>query len=335
MDKSGVLKILYVLDILKRTDETHPVNSREIIRKLEAEGLKAERKSIGNYIRILRDEMHYSIYLSENRDLGWYMTDQEFEDYELKMLVDAVASAKYLTVRDSRKLIDKLLKMATVSGRQIIKSTMFMEESLKLEDKKFTIKYDTVMRAIADRKQIRFFYADIGDDGRKQMKRDGARYQISPYYLGVWGDEYFVLANTAPHDNTGFYRVEMMEDVEIAEETVRPFSEIEGLKDIGRHGRTLGDYIKESIHLWSGDVKDIKISGSNHLRREVMKKFGNRLMFQNQGDGRFAVYVRVSDREGFYQWISRFGSSMKIESPEECVEKHKKFLQKAIDQYVI
>ena len=108
MAESGVLKILLVLDILKRTDEYHPINSTQIIEALEKQGLKAERKTIGKYIQVIRDEMGYDIVLCDNKNLGWYMCDQEFEDYELKMLADSVASAKFLSVDNSRKLIKKI-----------------------------------------------------------------------------------------------------------------------------------------------------------------------------------------------------------------------------------
>ena len=119
MIESGVLKILLVLDILKRTDEHHPVNSTQIIEELQKKGLKAERKSIGKYIQILRDEMNYDIVLCDNKNLGWYMCDQEFEDYELKMLADSVASAKFLSAANSRKLIKKIENLATKDGERI------------------------------------------------------------------------------------------------------------------------------------------------------------------------------------------------------------------------
>lgn len=333
MADSGVLKILYVLDILKRTDEFHPINSTQIIEALAKEGLSAERKAVGKYIKALTEEMGYDIVLCENKNLGWYMRDQVFEDYELKMLVDAVAATKCLTVSNSRNLIRKICGIATKEGNRIIKSTMVMDDTLKLVDAKFAVKFDTVMRAIADHKQIRFQYEEVTAGNKKVAKRGGEFYQISPYYLGVWKEEYFVVANTAPYTNTSHYRIEMMKNLEVTNEPARPMSEVDELKGIGQNGRTFGDYIKETINLRSGIVKDIKISGINHLRREVMKKFGNAISFHDQGNERFSVYVNVADSEGFYQWMAQFGCNMKIEGPAECVDRYKKFLQETLMQY--
>lgn len=333
MASSNVLKILFVLELLKKTDELHPINSTQIIEELKKEGLQAERKSIGHYIRILSEEMHYDIFLSDNKNLGWYMTSQEFEEYELKILVDAVNSAKFISAEKTKELRDKLLNQATKEGKRIIKSGMVMEDSLKLADAQFAIKFDTVMRAIADRKQIRFQYQELGPNNKPLVKKNGEFYTITPYYLGVWGHEYFLVANTAPHNNVSFYRVEMMKNIEIADQKARPMSEIDELKDIGKKGRTFGDFIKENINLRNGTVKKIKLSGTNAMQREVVKKFGKNISFRAQGTERFVATVDVVDSEGFYQWLAQFGNKMRIENPAESIEGFKQFLLDTLEQY--
>lgn len=333
MASNNVLKILYVLELLKGTDEYHPINSSQIIEELEKYGLKAERKSIGNYIRILKEELQYDIILSDNKNLGWYMVGQEFEDYELKMLVDAVNSAKFITANNTRKLRKKILNLATKEGKRIISAGMIMEESLKLVDTKFAVKFDTVMRAVADCKQIRFQYQELGANNKKVVKKNGEYYQISPYYLGVWGHEYFVVANTGKYDNVSFYRVDMMKNVEVTEKAIRPMSEVDELKDIGKNGRSFADFIKEIVNLKNGKVRTVKISGMNQLQREVTKKFGNNISFRSQEEGRFVARVDVAESEGFYEWIAQFGNKMKIESPKEFVEGYKRFLLDALGQY--
>lgn len=333
MVSSNVLKILFVLEMLKRTDEQHPINSRQIIEELNKMGLTAQRKSIGNYIRILRDELDYDIVLCDNKNLGWYMVGQEFEDYELKILVDAVNSAKFITADKTRELRKKILNLATKEGKRVISSGMVMDESLKLSDNKFVIKFDTVMRAIANKTQVRFQYQELSANNRLKVKKDGEYYTISPYYMGVWGHEYFVVANTSPHDNVSFYRVEMMKNVQETNQKSRPIGEVQELKGIGKGGRTFGDFIKENINLRNGTVKNIKISGINMVQREVTKKFGNGISFRTKDSEHFITSVDVADSEGFYQWIAQFGNNMRIEAPKECVESFKRFLLDTLNQY--
>ena len=333
MAESGYSKIIAVLDILKRTDESHPVTSNQIIASLKKKNLHAERKSIGRYIRMLREELNYDIVLCENRNLGWYMRDQDFEDYELKMLADWVASAKFLSMDDSRKLIKKIQNLATKEGERIIEDTLVIDESMKITDSMFAIKFDAIMRAIADKKKVSFKYTDWGPGNKRVPRKDGKTYVISPYYLGVWGYEYYVVANTDPYDNVSVYRVELMDSLETLQDKSRRMDEISELTGIGENGREFIDFIKESVNLKFGEPRSIKISGINHLRNEVMKKFGNKLLFRDQGADRFSVYVNASDSRGFYEWIAQFGANMKIEHPKDCIEKYKRFLAETLEQY--
>ncbi|MBQ6994333.1 MAG: hypothetical protein IJN64_07595 [Lachnospiraceae bacterium] len=126
MAENNKLKILYILDIMKKTDENH--------------------------------------------NLGWYMIDQDFEDFELKILADSVAAARFLTLEDSNKLIRKIKKLATKDGESIIKLTTNVDEAIKIADAKFKIKYDTIMRAIAEHKQIRFQYYELSAGNKKVLE---------------------------------------------------------------------------------------------------------------------------------------------------------------------
>ena len=326
------LKIIYLLDIMRKTDERHPINSTEIIQELGKYGISAERKAIGRDIHALQDA-GYEIIMAENRNDGWYMINQAFEDYQLKMLVDAVASAQFLTIKDTRELVKKIKGMATKEGERIIDSSLVIEDSLKLRDNGFAIKFDTVMRAISDQKQIRFQYLEEAPGNKRCARKNGKIYQATPYYLGVWSHEYFVVANTNGYDNTSHYRIEMMTNLEMTDQKVRPMSEVQGFKEIGRHGRTFGNYIKESVNLWSGKTVSIKLSGINHLKREVIKKFGRDIMFRDEPDERFSVNIDVAEGEGFYQWLAQFGKNIKIESPDKCIDEYKEFVKAALDQY--
>lgn len=330
---SNVLKIIFVLEMLKKTDELHPVNSTQIIDELKKKGLHAERKSIGKYVKILSEEMGYDIFLSENKNLGWYMTGQEFEEYELKMLVDAVNSAKFLTPKKTKELRNKLLNLATGEGRRVISAGMVTEDSLKLADGQFDLKFDTIMRAIADHKQIQFQYQELVANGHKVDRKNGEKYIVSPYYLGVWGHEYFVVANTKPYDNVSFYRVEMMKNVTTLKEAARSMAEITELKDIGRRGRSFGDFIKENINLWNGPVKRVHLSGENSVQREIFKKFGKDISIRAKGDNRFLAGIEVADSRGFYEWLAQFGNRMRIEEPAECIQGFKQFLLETLEQY--
>ena len=124
-----------------------------------------------------------------------------------------------------------------------------------------------------------------------------------------------------------------MTNLEMTDQKAHPMSEVQEFKEIGRHGRTFGNYIKESVNLWSGKTVSIKLSGINHLKREVIKKFGRDIMFRDEPDERFSVNIDVAEGEGFYQWLAQFGKNIKIESPDKCIDEYKKFVKAALDMY--
>ena len=256
MAENSKLKILYILDIMKKSDEKHPLNTTDIKEKLKSYGISSERKSISRDLQCLEDA-GYTIVKCENHNDGWYMADQDFEDYELKMLVDSIAAAQFLTVDDSRRIIKKLKKLATRDGERLIDATMIMDDQMKLLDKKFKFKFDTIMRAIADNVQISFQYRDR-DSSAKKLKYDGYVYNVSPYYIVLNNNEYYMLANSKRNNNITFYRIEMMENVNPLEEKSRPAKEIEELKNIGSN-KSIGDFLRESVHFWSGDSVSVTL----------------------------------------------------------------------------
>ena len=333
MAENGKLKILYLLDIMRKTDKDHPLNTPQILAKLNEKGVSAERKAIKRDLDALT-EAGYKIEKDTNHNDGYYMDSQSFNDAELKLLADAVASAKFLTVKESKELIDKIKSLASKEAEKVIKANIFMDDSFKMTDSEFVNKCMVIIKAIAEHKQIKFRHETLGAKNKRVEKWEGYFYKATPYYMGMWGPEYFVIANTTGHSNVSSYRLEMMADVEMIDEPATPMSKVDDLKGIGKGGRTLGNFIKETIRLQPGnETHSIKISGNNSVRIEVLKKFGNNIMIRDLPGDRFSVNLDVKDSEGIFQWLAKYGSNVKLEWPEEDVEKYKAYLQAILAQY--
>lgn len=335
MAESSKLKILSILEIMKKTDEFHPLNAAQIADKLLDYGITAERKSIVRDLDRLEDA-GYSILRCENHNLGWYMTDHEFEDYEIKMLVDAVAAAKFLTIEDSRRLIGHIrTALATQEGERLIDATMVMDSAIKIKDRQFKHKFDTVLRAVAAKRQIRFQYQELAPGNQLRPRKQGYFYQVSPYFLVLNDDdydEYFVIGNVSRYDTAAHFRVELMTNLEVTDQPIRPIREIEGLKEIGK-GKTIADYVRETVHMWHGDVTSVTLNGINACRYHVIKRFGHDIYMQDDGEERFIARVMVTDGDGFYQWLASYGPNVTITAPEEMRVKYKDYLMKTIQNY--
>ena len=261
MTEKNKLKVLYILEMMKKTDENHPLNSSQIIAKLKAQQIEVERKSIGRVLNSL-EEAGYSIIKCENHNLGWYMLDQEFENYEVKLLADMVANANFLTLKDSRRLIKKLKGLATMDGEKMIDATIHMDQSMKKQDGKFKFNYDTIMRAIVGGKKIRFQYYESSSGNKKTLRKDGRFYQVSPYYMILVDSQYYLIGNMEKYNNPVNFRIELITNLEITDEKIRPMKEVELLNKIGSY-YTIGDYIRESVHMWSGEATSVHLQQNN------------------------------------------------------------------------
>ena len=105
--KMKLLRIMQIL--LERTDENHIMSATDLLEALEEYGITAERKSIYSDIETL---IFFGLDIVQQRgaNSGYYIASREFEMPELKLLVDAVQSSKFITSKKSSELIAKLEK---------------------------------------------------------------------------------------------------------------------------------------------------------------------------------------------------------------------------------
>ena len=322
-------KLLYILERLRKTDEQHPVNTNELIAYLAEKGVTAERKSVARDIAALR-EAGYSIILCDELKRGYYMTDQLFEDYELKIIADAVSGAKFITYDDSVSIIDKLCEMASPTGEEIIKEHTFVDEKIKSKNKKVRFNIDRVITAIKTGKRITFQYFEIAPDGKMQLKRDGHVYEISPYYLCWDDDSYFLIGNSKSHDHLIHFHVEMMTNVEITRTQIRPRNEIEEL----RGNFSIGEYLRRSVNMYGGESVRLVLECSEKIAKDVRSEFGEEIRTFPVGENRFRTDVYAAEGEGLIRWLMQFSAEdLKVVSPENIKEEIKERSKKLFNLY--
>ena len=309
-------KLLFILERLRKTDEQHPVNTNELIAYLAEKGVTAERKSVARDVAALRDA-GYSIILCDEYKRGYYMTDQLFEDYELKIIADAVSGAKFITYEDSSSIVDKLCELASPTGEEIIKNHTFIDEKIKSKNKKVRYNIDKVINAIKNGKRITFQYFEFAADGKMQLKRDGHIYEISPYYLCWDNDSYFLIGNSKSHDHLIHFHVEMMTNVEVTKIPIRPESEIVEL----RGSFSIGEYLRRSVNMYGGESIKITLECSDKIAKNVREEFGEDIITKPIGENRFITDVRAAEGEGLIRWIMQFSAEdIKVISPESICE---------------
>ena len=329
MAGNSKLKLLYILDIMKKTDEFHPMNSTQIAARLESYGIAAERKSIARDLACLEDA-GYSIIKCTDHNQGWYMTDQTFEDYELKILCDAVGAATFLTDKDSRELIGKVRGLATVEGEHLISATSTFDPAVKTDDRSNKRKIDTVIRAIKSRKKILFQYFQEGPGGEKTLRRDGHIYCLSPYYLVLNDGQYFLIGTLDSHpDNLTHFRLEMLTSLSVTDLQAR------NPDSVREHGQNfeLGAYLRRSLNMWAGERVQVKLRCDNYIRDIIRMRFGKQVLMVDDGPDHFTVVVEAADNMGLYQWLARHGTRLTVVAPEQVRNHYIEFLRNVLEQY--
>ena len=328
MAENSKLKLLYILDIMKKTDEFHPLNSTQIEAKLQAYGINAERKSIGRDLQCLEDA-GYSLIKCSDHNKGWYMTDQTFEDYELKILCDAVGAAPFLTEKDTRELVKKVRSLATTEGENLIAAATYADSTIKSDDTGNKIKIDLITRAIKAKKKISFQYMEMGPGNQMRLKRDGHRYCLSPYYLVLHEHEYFLIGNSQSNDGLTHFKLEKLVNMEMTEEDAR------NPEDLPEHGRDfdLGSYLRSSPNMWGGEKQRVKLRGHNYIRDELRTHFGKHLILSDDGPDHFQVNVDVADNTGLYQWLAENGTNIQVLSPDSVKQHYLNYLRDIFTLY--
>ena len=322
-------KLLYILERLKKTDEQHPVNTNDLIAYLAEKGVTAERKSVARDIAALR-EAGYSIILCDEFKRGYYMTDQLFEDYELKIIADAVSGAKFITYEDSVSVVDKLCELASPTGEEIIKEHTFIDKKIKSKNKKVRFNIDRVITAIKTGKRITFQYFEFAADGKMQLKRDGHVYEISPYYLCWDDDSYFLIGNSKSHDHLIHFHVEMMTNVEIIKTPIRPRNEIEEL----RGSFSIGDYIRRSVNMYGGETIKLSLECSEKIAKDVHREFGEDIITRPAQENHFRTEVNAAEGEGLIRWLMQFSADdLKVIAPESVKDAVKERAKKLYELY--
>ncbi len=331
MAENSKLKLIYILDIMRKTDEDHPMNATQLGEELQSiYGITAERKSIARDLKCLEDA-GYQIEKCEDHNRGFYMVGQDFEDYELKILADAVGAAKFMTVKDSRALIAKIRNLATKEGESLIKNTSYMDDTLKTDDKKAIYNFDLLVRAIRDGRQVSFQYYKLGEGGVKELARAGYTYTASPYFLALHENEYYLIANLSTHDHATHFKVENIVNLEELDAKIRPKSQIEEFK--GRRQFNIADYLRHSVNMFNGETVKVTLTCDQAIRGDIIKKFGKDVTIVDQKGGRFKTILEVTDNDGFYQWCKSYGTHVKIMTPKSVRTKYITYIDAIREQY--
>lgn len=320
------LKLLYLAKILmEETDESHAISTQELIRRLESMGVRSERKSIYDDISCLQQFGYDILQLQSRQGGGYYMASREFELAELKLLVDAVQSCRFVTPKKSRELISKLEGLASRHDAGKLRRQVHVVGRIKGENESVYYAIDALHRAIQDNCQITFHYLDWNGEKKLAPRRQGQLYQVSPWAL-IWREEnYYLLAWDEAAGLMKHYRVDKMADVQELPEG-RLGQEAFGELD-------LAVYADKTFGMFGGREETVQLRFPQELVGVVLDRFGREVSLRSGGQGLMLARVDVVVSDPFYGWLAGLGSRIQIVGPKRVREEYCSRLRDILKEY--
>jgi len=313
------LKLLYLKKILEeKTDEAHPMTMAELLAALDEYGITAERKSIYDDLTSLRD-FGMDIEKTAGRIPGYYVASRTLELPELKLLVDAVQSSKFITRKKSAELIRKLEGFTSVHEARRLSRQVYVANRVKTMNESIYYTVDYIHEAMLENRQITFQYFEWNMHKQRILRHGGKRYAVSPWAL-TWEDEnYYLLAYESESGMVKHFRVDKILKIAVTE-TPR-----EGASHFDQFDT--GEFARKVFGMFGGEEMLVSLRCDASLAGVILDRFGTDTTLI-PGDGTFSVAVRVIVSPQFLSWIAGFGERMYIESPDTVRQSLKELIEK-------
>ena len=324
------LKILYLLEIFRReTNEEHPLTISQLIERLEANGIEAERKSLYDDFEALSAFGYEIQKAGSGKNTAYYLAEREFELPELKLLADAVACSKFITESKSRRLISKISALSDKYGAKEISRDVIVYDRVKTINEHIYYNVDVIQAAIKSGSKINFLYFDYDCKKKKRYHNGGARSEISPYALCWQEENYYVVGYYPKYGTVTNFRVDKMERAEISvDEKGKPIK-----AEPVPTGFNILEYTKKRFGMFTGEDITLKLKVHNSLSGVILDRFGKSVSLVPFDEEHFTLTQKVAESPVLLSWIFQFGEKIEIISPESLREKYKDTLDKQREIY--
>ena len=318
-NKQRPFRLLKYLD--ENTDENHPVATPELVRIFQAEDAHASRKTVKDDIDVLIGE-GFDIVTVRSTQNSFFLANRRFELPEIKLLIDAVSSSRFINREKSTALIEKLTGMVSRAQAEKIRRHLYAADRVKADNHQIYYTVDAITDAIDEGKKICFQYYEYSGDKEKLLRRDGAKYCVSPYAL-VWDDNhYYMLAFSDDRQIMVNYRVDRMCNTEMTQETAVPMPA----------GFDMDEYVQHQFRMFAGEEVEVVLECRNEMMKYIVDQFGEEVETRPASEETFFAKVSVADSPTFYGWVFPFEGKVKIAEPQEIQDKYMAMVKAAAAQ---
>ncbi len=337
------LLIINILDVLKRySDENHRLSAQQIIALLKSEyGMEVNRKSIRRNIMNLIDfgyEIEYTENVRTNKNgeeeaicTDWYLV-RDFSDAELRLLIDSLLFFRHIPNSHRKELIGKICGLSGNYFKPKVRHIHSISQRLPINKNLFYV-IDILDEAIANSRQVEFYYNSYGTDKKLHLRRDKdgnpKRHTVSPYQIVVANSRYYLICNNSKHDNIAHYRLDRISDIKLTDTPIKPPDQITGQKN----GIDLPKHMAEHVYMFAGKSERVTFSLNKYLVGEVLDWFGDDIEFFDETEDTVKASV-VVNLEAMRKWALQYAVHIKILSPKKLVDDVREDLNIGLSKYL-
>ena len=316
-------KFIYLMKMMQeKTDDEHALTMPQIMDELAKYDVTAERKSIYADFQDMTERFGIEIIKEQiGRETYYHVGNREFELAEVKLLIDAIQSSKFITQTKSRELITKLRRFVSEYQARQLQRQIFINDRVKTMNESVYYNVDDIHTAIGQNKKIRFKYYKWDINKKLVPRHNGDWFIVSPWGL-VWDDEnYYMVAFDELDRKIKHYRVDKMMHLSIEEEKRDGKEEFKNFD--------MGEYSKATFGMYNGKKTKVKIEFANYMCGVFIDRFGKDVSFCPVDDEHSELMADVNVSPQFFGWIFSLGKDVKVTGPQEVVDQ----MQKAADDF--
>lgn len=315
-DNYRKIKLLKLLELLRLdTDEQHPMTTSQLCARLGQMGIVCDRRTLSKDIALLNEQGYEVMDTMLGHEKGYYVADRSFSIPELKILMDAVQAASFITRKKTGELIGKIAGLGGSHRAEILKNNIVNFNTRKHTNEHIFYNVDALEQAIDQQKKVLFRYFDLDENGSRVYRREGHRYVLEPVALVFNEDNYYLLCYSSRHGKTSTYRVDRMDSVTVLQEPVTDTA-LQLREQTGSH-------TEQAFKMYAGEPVDIVIEFADSLIGMVFDKFGEDTRMIRCGEHKCVATVKVQPSPVFWGWLFQFAGEMKLLSPQPLAEEYK------------
>ena len=319
-------KFTYLMKIMaEKTDDEHSLTMPQILEELEKYEVSAERKSIYEDFKDMSKLGIDVIKEQRGRETFYHIAGREFELAEVKLLIDAVQSAKFITQKKSKSLISKVKNFASEHQAKQLQRQIVINDRVKTMNESVYYNVDDIHTAINQNRKIKFKYYKWDIDKKLVERHGGSYFIVSPWAL-LWDDEnYYMIAFDDWDNKIKHYRVDKMMYIEVGNDERAGKEEFKNFD--------MAKYSKATFGMYHGEKTKVCIKFANHMCGVFIDRFGKDTLFRKIDENHSELIVDINVSPQFFGWIFSLGNDVEIVSPREVVNELREYTKKFIMKY--